>query len=151
VGHKKGEQLKNRIGCRQLFVLIIALAMWAVVSQDVADAKESQKADIYFIPFSHLDFFWGGNLPDGPPLRGKLPSIPRQFDAAGKPLRWPIPNTIVHWAALLKAPRPLAPQGGKYDLRCRTIDDNGIAQPMPRPFTKSGHNAIQKVQIVVEE
>jgi len=89
---------------------------------------------------------WGGNLPDD-----KLPPIPRQFDAAGKPLRWPIPNTIVHWAAVLKAPRPLAPQGGKYDLRCRTIDANGIAQPMPRPFPKSGYNAIQKVQIVVEE
>ena len=94
---------------------------------------------------------WGGGLDDGKPLGGKLPPIPRQFDAAGKPLRWPIPNTIVHWAAVLKAPRPLAPQGCKYDLRCRTIDANGIAQPMPRPFPKSGHNAIQKVQIVVEE
>ena len=90
---------------------------------------------------------WGGGLTDG-----KLPPIPRQFDTTnGKPHRWPIPNTIVHWAALLKAPRPLAPQGGQYDLRCRTIDANGIAQPMPRPFPKSGHNAIQKVQIVVEE
>jgi DMSO/TMAO reductase YedYZ molybdopterin-dependent catalytic subunit len=89
---------------------------------------------------------WGGNLPEG-----KLPPIPRQFDAAGKPLHWPLPNTIVHWAAVLKAPRPPAPQGGNYDLYCRTIDDNGIAQPMPRPFLKSGQNAIQKVQIVVEE
>jgi len=84
---------------------------------------------------------WGGGLDDE-----ELPPIPRQFDAAGKPLRWPMPNTIVHWAAVLKPPRP-----GKYDLRCRTIDANGIAQPMPRPFPKSGHNAIQKVQIVVEE
>jgi DMSO/TMAO reductase YedYZ molybdopterin-dependent catalytic subunit len=85
---------------------------------------------------------WGGNLPED-----KLPPIPRQFDTGtGKPLRWPIPNTIVHWAALLKAPVP-----GKYDLRCRTIDANGITQPMPRPFPKSGHNAIQKVQIVVED
>lgn len=84
---------------------------------------------------------WGGELTDG-----KLPSIPRQFDpATGKPNQWPLPNTIVHWASLLKAPRP-----GKYDLRCRTIDANGIAQPMPRPFPKSGHNAIQKVQIDVE-
>lgn len=89
---------------------------------------------------------WGGGLPDG-----KLPPVPRQFDAAGKPLRWPIPNTIVHWAAVIKPQRPLAPQGGKYDLRCRTIDTNGTAQPMPRPFPKSGHNVIQKVQIVVEE
>jgi len=84
---------------------------------------------------------WGGDLPEG-----KLPPIPRQFDTAGKPLRWPIPNTIVHWAAVLKPPAP-----GNYDLYCRTIDANNIAQPMPRPFPKSGHNAIQKVQIVVEE
>ena len=84
---------------------------------------------------------WGGGLPDG-----KLPPIPRQFDAAGRPLRWPIPNTIVHWATLLTAER-----SGKYDLRCRTIDANGIAQPMPRPFLKSGHNAIQTVQIAVEQ
>jgi DMSO/TMAO reductase YedYZ molybdopterin-dependent catalytic subunit len=83
---------------------------------------------------------WGGGLPDA-----KLPPIPRQFDpSTGKPLRWPIPNTIVHWAALLNVANP-----GVYDLRCRTIDANGIAQPMPRPFLKSGHNAIQKVQVVV--
>ncbi len=85
---------------------------------------------------------WGGGLPGG-----KLPPIPRQFNTAnGSPSRWPIPNTIVHWAALLTADRP-----GRYDLRCRTIDANGIAQPMPRPFLKSGHNAIQRVRIVVEE
>ena len=85
---------------------------------------------------------WGGGLPDG-----ELPPIPRQFDSAsGKPHHWPIPNTLVHWAALLKAERP-----GQYDLRCRTIDANGIAQPMPRPFPKSGHNAIQRVKITVEK
>jgi hypothetical protein len=94
---------------------------------------------------------WGGGLDDDEPLGGKLPSIPHQFDDAGKPKRWPIPNTIVHWAALLRVPSALAPKGGKYDLRCRTIDANGIAQPMPRPFPKSGHNAIQKVQIIVED
>ena len=83
---------------------------------------------------------WGGGLPDG-----KLPPVPRQFDTVtGKPRRWPIPNTIVHWATWLTVAGP-----GQYDLRCRTIDANGVAQPMPRPFLKSGHNAIQKVQIVV--
>ena len=45
----------NKIGYRQLFVSVIVLAMWAA-----AGAKESQQADIYFTPFSHLDFFWGG-------------------------------------------------------------------------------------------
>ena len=86
--------------------------------------------------------FWGGGLPDD-----KLPAIPRQFDTiSGKPLRWPMPNTIVHWAMLLTVEDP-----GKYEFRCRTIDANGIAQPMPRPFKKSGYNAIQKVRIVVEK
>jgi DMSO/TMAO reductase YedYZ molybdopterin-dependent catalytic subunit len=85
---------------------------------------------------------WGGGLPDG-----KLPPVPRQIDTyTGKPHRWPMRGAIIHWAALLTAPRP-----GKYDLRCRTIDANGIAQPMPRPFPKSGRNIIQKVRIVVEE
>ncbi len=85
---------------------------------------------------------WGGGLPNG-----KLPAVPRQIDpATGKPYNWPMRNTIAHWAVLLRIERP-----GKYDLRCRTIDANGIAQPMPRPFPKSGHNAIQQVQITVEE
>jgi len=43
---------------------------------------------------------------------------------AGAPLQWPIPYTIVHWAALL----PGLP-AGSYDLCCRTIDDNAIASP----------------------
>jgi DMSO/TMAO reductase YedYZ molybdopterin-dependent catalytic subunit len=84
---------------------------------------------------------WGGGLPDG-----KLPPVPRQIDpATGKPLQWPMRHTIAHWATLLRIERP-----GEYDLRCRTIDANGIAQPMPRPFPKSGNNAIQTVKIIVE-
>ena len=83
---------------------------------------------------------WGGGLPDG-----KLPPVPRQFDtSSGKPNHWPIPNSIVHWAALLKVEKP-----GEYDLRCRTIDANGYAQPMPRPFPKSGNNTIRRVKITV--
>ncbi len=85
---------------------------------------------------------WGGGLPDG-----KLPDVPLQIDpSTGKPYKWPIRNTIVHWAALITAERP-----GKYLLSCRTIDSNGIAQPMPRPFPKSGNNAIQTVPILVEK
>jgi hypothetical protein len=82
---------------------------------------------------------WGGGLPDG-----KLPEIPSQIDPnSGKPYRWPIRNTIVHWATMITAKRP-----GQYDIRCRTIDANGAAQPMPRPFPKSGHNAIQQQKIL---
>jgi hypothetical protein len=85
---------------------------------------------------------WGGGLPEG-----KLPPIPRQIDpTTGRPRHWPMRNTLVHWATLLRIERP-----GMYHLRCHTIDANGAAQPMPRPFLKSGHNAIQKTQILVEE
>lgn len=84
---------------------------------------------------------WGGGLPDG-----KLPPVPTQIDpASGKPRQWPLRNTLVHWACVLGEVAP-----GRYALRCRTIDANGIAQPMPRPFPKSGNNAIQQVALVVE-
>jgi DMSO/TMAO reductase YedYZ molybdopterin-dependent catalytic subunit len=84
---------------------------------------------------------WGGGLPDG-----KLPSIPLQFDAGtGQPRQWPLCNTIVHWALLLDEVPP-----GEYHLRCRTIDAAGAAQPMPRPFPKSGNNAIHQVSLVVD-
>jgi hypothetical protein len=81
---------------------------------------------------------WGSDLP-----QGKLPTV-MQIDAkTGQPFTWPIPNTIVHWAALIKVDLP-----GKFDLRCRTIDANGIAQPMPRPFGRSGTNNIEVVRII---
>jgi len=84
---------------------------------------------------------WGGGLPGG-----VLPPTPRQVDpATGKPKTWPLRGTIVHWAALLTDVRP-----GRYHLRCRTIDANGIAQPMPRPYLKSGHNAIEQVPLVIQ-
>ena len=54
--------------------------------------------------------------------------------------------TKVHWAALL----PGLPSGD-YTLRCRTIDLKGMAQPLPRPFRKSGHSAIETVDISVTE
>jgi hypothetical protein len=38
---------------------------------------------------------------------------------------------------------------GEYTLRSRTVDDKGIAQPLPRPFRKSGHAEIEKVTIRV--
>ncbi|MBN2328230.1 MAG: molybdopterin-dependent oxidoreductase [Candidatus Omnitrophica bacterium] len=84
---------------------------------------------------------WGGGLPNG-----KLPASILHIDpTSGKPIRWPLRNTLIHWAALMPAASP-----GLYDLRCRTIDANGVAQPMPRPFLKSGYNAIQKITLEVE-
>ena len=84
---------------------------------------------------------WGGDL-----LDGKLPPVPLQFDpATGKPQYWPLRYATAYWTATVTVPAP-----GRYFLRCRAIDANGIAQPLPRPLPKSGNNVIQKVELVVE-
>jgi len=82
---------------------------------------------------------WGGAFKEG-----KLPSDVINFDSAGRPKSWPLRYALAHWAALL----PGVP-AGKYDLRCRTIDANGLAQPLPRPFPKSGRNTIETVEVDV--
>jgi len=83
---------------------------------------------------------WGGGLAQGP-----LPPIPSQFDAQGRPLTWPLRYAIAHWAALLTATGV-----GEHELCCRTIDANGVAQPLPRPLPKSGRNEIQRIRVTVE-
>jgi len=83
---------------------------------------------------------WGGDLPDD-----AIPAEALGFDKTGRPLTWPMRLTKVHWAALLPG---LAP--GDYTLRSRTVDEKGIAQPLPRPFRKSGHSAIESVSIRVK-
>lgn len=82
---------------------------------------------------------WGGELPDN-----KIPPNTLNFDAEGRPKTWPMRLCKAHWAALL----PGLP-AGEYTLRSRTIDEKGHAQPMPRPFRKSGHAAIEQVNFVV--
>ena len=85
---------------------------------------------------------WGGGLPGG-----AIPKDTLGFDpATGRPRSWPMRLGKAHWAALL----PGLPVG-EYVLHCRTIDDRGHAQPMPRPFRKSGHCAIESVNFTVVE
>lgn len=83
---------------------------------------------------------WGGNLADD-----RIPAGTLGFDESGLPKTWPMRLAKIHWAVLLPG---LA--SGEYTLRCRTIDEKGIAQPMPRPFRKSGHAAIEEVTIKVK-
>ena len=84
---------------------------------------------------------WGA-LPNG-----EIPVDTLGFDpATGRPRSWPMRLGKVHWAALLPG---LA--AGQYTLRSRTIDEKGQTQPMPRPFQKSGHAAIESVEITVKE
>ena len=84
---------------------------------------------------------WGGGLPDG-----KIPESTMNFDAAGKPTSWPLRLGKIHWAALL----PGLP-AGEYTFRSRTVDEKGHAQPLPRPFRKSGHAGIEAVSLVVKD
>jgi DMSO/TMAO reductase YedYZ molybdopterin-dependent catalytic subunit len=81
---------------------------------------------------------WGA-LPDG-----KVPDGTLGFDGAGKPKTWPMKLAKIHWATVL----PALP-AGDYELRSRTIDDQGYGQPMPRPFRKSGNSQIETVQVKV--
>ncbi len=83
---------------------------------------------------------WGGELHDD-----RVPAQTLGFDAAGQPRQWPMRLGKAHWAALL----PGLP-AGDYTLRSRTIDEKGIAQPLPRPFRKSGHALIESVSIRVK-
>ncbi|MEQ1851881.1 MAG: hypothetical protein ABMA01_09855 [Chthoniobacteraceae bacterium] len=70
---------------------------------------------------------------------------PAQFDPTTKqPCEWPLRYSLCRWTT---EPRKLAP--GNYEIRCRTIDKAGIAQPMPRPFPKSGKNQIQTARLEV--
>ncbi len=81
---------------------------------------------------------WGG-LQDEKILRETF-----GFDATGRPRTWPLRLAKIHWAVLVPG---LA--AGEYTLRSRTVDDKGAAQPLPRPFRKSGHAEIEKVSIRV--
>jgi DMSO/TMAO reductase YedYZ molybdopterin-dependent catalytic subunit len=77
---------------------------------------------------------------------GRIPPDTHGFDAAGKPKTWPLRLTNAHWVAVL----PGLPSG-EYTFRCRTIDEKGHAQPLPRPFRKSGHAAIESLPITVHD
>ncbi len=83
---------------------------------------------------------WGGGLADDGVLKNAI-----GFDGSGKPHTWPMRLAKVHWAALL----PGLP-AGEYVLRSRTLDEKGAAQPMPRPFRKSGHCDIDVIKITVK-
>ena len=83
---------------------------------------------------------WDGELP------ANRPGVPLHFDpTSGRPRKWPLRYTLVHWQAEIRGV-----VAGNYNLRCRTIDLNGIPQPMPRPFARSGRVGIETVRLRVE-
>jgi hypothetical protein len=98
------------------------------------------KADWKDAPILPPPANWGGGLPEG-----KLPATAQTDPVTGKPLEWPLRYTIAHWAALA----PGLPAGA-YELCCRTIDNNGIAQPLPRTLPRTGYNALHVVKLAVK-
>ena len=76
----------------------------------------------------------------------KVPARTHGFDDNGLPRSWPIRFTNAHWAVVLPGV-----SAGEYTFRCRTIDEKGIAQPLPRPFRKSGHAAIESIVVTVKD
>jgi DMSO/TMAO reductase YedYZ molybdopterin-dependent catalytic subunit len=96
-----------------------------------------------------------GKLPDGDPAWAKADwqpasinpppkdwTVPTKgvwgFDDAGRPREWPMRFSVALWTLWLGRLKP-----GKYELRVRSVDRNGFAQPQPRPGQRSGRNLIQ--------
>jgi DMSO/TMAO reductase YedYZ molybdopterin-dependent catalytic subunit len=77
---------------------------------------------------------WNAVLPQGTSTRDLLGFDPD----TGEPLAWPTRFGMGSWLATLS---DLAP--GRYEFRARAVDQNGYAQPEPRPAQKSGRNAIE--------
>jgi len=75
---------------------------------------------------------WKDQLPGG-----VLPKDVWGFDAEGRPKEWPLRFSLAPWRLELKGLGP-----GKYELRVRSVDRNGFAQPEPRPNHQSGDNLI---------
>jgi DMSO/TMAO reductase YedYZ molybdopterin-dependent catalytic subunit len=86
---------------------------------------------------------WGGSLPDG-----IKPSQIWGFGRDGRPRQWPMRFSVARWSATFRDLKP-----GGYEFRVRTVDQNGFAQPEPRPGNlfslKTGLNAIHCKQFVV--
>lgn len=76
---------------------------------------------------------WGATISDGKMLEKTIGFDPK----ANRPVHWPMSFTKTNWLYFHSGLTP-----GTHLLRCRTIDENGSAQPMPRPFQKSGHAKI---------
>lgn len=55
----------------------------------------------------------------------------------GQPKIWPPRYSVASWAVTLRDLKP-----GSYELRVRTVDQNGHAQPLPRPQPATGRNAV---------
>ena len=77
---------------------------------------------------------WSPVLPEGIQSKSVLGFDPK----TGQPSTWPLKFSLASFSTRLDN---LA--AGKYEVRARAVDLNDFAQPEPRPYQKSGKNAIQ--------
>ena len=97
-------------------------------------------------------------LLNAPWQRAMIEEPPRNWTAAGiddvdtifgfkdgKPISWPLPMSYANWSVSIDSLEP-----GSYELRARSVDVMGYAQPQPRPVQKSGRNRIgcRRIEIV---
>ena len=69
------------------------------------------------------------------------------FDSrTGLPLTWPLKFSLASYSTNIQGLST-----GKYEIRTRAVDLNDYAQPEPRPYQKSGKNAIQVRRFEVTE
>jgi len=72
---------------------------------------------------------WTGHLPTGISSREIWGFDPQ----TGRPRDWPLRYTVATWSVTLRDLQP-----GTYELRVRSVDLNGNAQPQPRPQRATG-------------
>lgn len=83
---------------------------------------------------------WRTILPEGVSPKKML-----GFDkTTGAPLRWPLRYSMVGYSVTIRGLKT-----GRYEIRARAVDQNGFAQPQPRPAQKAGKNAIQMRRIEI--
>jgi DMSO/TMAO reductase YedYZ molybdopterin-dependent catalytic subunit len=85
---------------------------------------------------------WSAHLPKGISSKEIWGFDPQ----TGRPKDWPLRYSVASWTLILKDMKP-----GDYELRVRTVDLNGFAQPEPRRQQPTGRNAIPCKTIKVTE
>ena len=83
---------------------------------------------------------WSAELP-----AGYAPKSIWGFGPEGQPKEWPMRYSVAFWSVKLDDLKP-----GKYELRVRSVDKNGFAQPEPRDGKRSGKNQVPVKPFTVE-
>jgi DMSO/TMAO reductase YedYZ molybdopterin-dependent catalytic subunit len=83
---------------------------------------------------------WRTALPEGVSPKKILGFDP----TSGTPMTWPLRYSMVGYSATIRGLKP-----GRYEIRARAVDQNGFAQPEPRPAQKTGKKAIQMLRVEV--